>query len=116
MVPPESFSTAAPSLPAPFCSGCEAGTQCEIFSSKFFSCAIAGVTPAAKQQRQQRFSHGHSLPWHDRPFDARPHYLTCYLARPLFQGGHPVAPFLQCGELALHGFCANVLCQDCYMI
>jgi hypothetical protein len=25
----------------------DAGTQCEIFSSKVFSCANAGVTPAA---------------------------------------------------------------------
>ncbi len=47
MVPPEAFSTAAPQSSSAFCSGCDAGTQCEIFSSKVFSCANAGVTLTA---------------------------------------------------------------------
>src|ERR1700677_395391 len=47
MVSPDAFSTAAPQSSSAFCSGCEAGTQCDIFSSKVFSCANAGVTLAA---------------------------------------------------------------------
>src|SRR5580704_10090335 len=43
MVPPDSFSTAAPQSSSAFCSGCEAGTQCEIFRLKVFSCPNAGV-------------------------------------------------------------------------
>ena len=53
MVPPESFSTAAAQSSSAFCSECEAGTQCEIFSSKFLSCAKAGVTPAANSSARQ---------------------------------------------------------------
>jgi hypothetical protein len=55
MVPPESFSTAAAQSSSDFCSGCEAGTQCEIFRSKFFSCADAGVTPAASSSAKKAF-------------------------------------------------------------
>ena len=55
MVPPESFSTAAPQSSSAFCSGCDAGTQCDIFSSKFFSCAIAGVTLAASSSAKNAF-------------------------------------------------------------
>src|SRR5262249_38249864 len=47
MVPPDSFSIAAPQSSNAFCSGCDAGTQCDIFRSKVFSCAIAGDTQAA---------------------------------------------------------------------
>src|ERR1700738_5179840 len=43
MVPPDSFSTAAPQSSSAFCNGCDAGTQCDSFSSKVFSCASAGV-------------------------------------------------------------------------
>src|ERR1700722_8192516 len=46
IVPPDSFSTAAPQSSNAFCSGCDAGTQCDSFSSKVLSCASAGVTPA----------------------------------------------------------------------
>src|ERR1700733_11526147 len=46
MVPPESFSTAAPQSSSAFCNGCDAGTQCDSFSSKVFSCASAGVKAA----------------------------------------------------------------------
>jgi hypothetical protein len=53
MVPPESFSTAAAQSSNAFCSECEAGTQCEIFRSKFFSCAKAGVTPAVTSSARQ---------------------------------------------------------------
>ena len=56
MVPPESFSTAAAQSSSDFCSGCEAGTQCEIFSSKVFSCAEAqGVTLAASSNAKNVF-------------------------------------------------------------
>src|SRR6185312_4189041 len=55
MVPPEAFSTAAPQSSSDFCSGCEAGTQCEIFSSKVFSWASAGVTPAASSSAKNVF-------------------------------------------------------------
>src|SRR5215510_13531267 len=55
MVPPEAFSTAAPQSSIAFCSGCEAGTQCEIFNSKVFSCANAGVTLAASSSAKNVF-------------------------------------------------------------
>ena len=55
MVPPEAFSTAAPQSSIAFCSGCEAGTQCEIFSSKVLSCANAGVTLAASSNAKNVF-------------------------------------------------------------
>src|SRR5690242_8563023 len=55
MVPPEAFSTAAPQSSSDFCSGCEAGTQCEIFRSKVFSWASAGVTPAASSSAKNVF-------------------------------------------------------------
>src|ERR1051326_9207527 len=55
MVPPEAFSTAAPQSSIAFCSGCEAGTQCEIFNSKVFSCANAGVTLAASSNAKNVF-------------------------------------------------------------
>src|ERR1700727_3344965 len=44
MVPPDSFSTPAPQSSSAFCSGCDAGTQCDSFSSQVLSCASAGVT------------------------------------------------------------------------
>ena len=49
------LSTALPQSSRAFCSGCEAGTQCEIFSSKVFSCANAGVTPAASSSANNAF-------------------------------------------------------------
>src|SRR5215475_6864760 len=55
MVPPDSFSTAAPQSSSDFWSGCEAGTQCEIFRSKVFSWASAGVTPAASSSAKNVF-------------------------------------------------------------
>src|SRR5260221_9028249 len=55
MVPPEAFSTAAPQSSSAFCSGCDAGTQCDSFSSKVFSCANAGVTPAASSNANNVF-------------------------------------------------------------
>src|ERR1700680_5102616 len=55
MVPPDAFSTAAPQSSSAFCSGCDAGTQCEIFSSKVFSCANAGVTLAASSSAKSVF-------------------------------------------------------------
>ena len=55
MVPPDAFSTAAPQSSSAFCSGCDAGTQCEIFSSKVFSCANAGVTLAASSSAKNVF-------------------------------------------------------------
>src|ERR1700739_1249297 len=55
MVPPEAFSTEAPQSSSAFCSGCEAGTQCEIFRSKFLSCANAGVTLAASSNAKNAF-------------------------------------------------------------
>src|SRR5258706_934728 len=55
MVPPEAFSTAAPQSSRAFCSGCDAGTQCDSFSSKVFSCANAGVTPAASSNANNVF-------------------------------------------------------------
>ena len=55
MVPPESFSTAAAQSSSDFCSGCEAGTQCEIFKSKVLSCANAGLTLAASSNARQAF-------------------------------------------------------------
>src|SRR5580704_9629236 len=55
MVPPDAFSTAAPQSSSAFCSGCEAGTQCEIFSSKVFSCANAGVTLKASSNANNAF-------------------------------------------------------------
>jgi hypothetical protein len=55
IVPPDSFSTAAPQSSSAFCSGCEAGTQCDSFSSKVFSCASAGVTLAASSNAKNVF-------------------------------------------------------------
>src|SRR4051794_22087081 len=55
MVPPDSFSTAAPQSSSAFCSGCEAGTQCDSLSSKVFSCANAGVTLAANSNAKNVF-------------------------------------------------------------
>src|SRR5580693_9802054 len=55
MVPPLSFSTAAPQSSSAFCSGCDAGTQCDSFSSKVFSCASAGVTLAASSNANNVF-------------------------------------------------------------
>src|SRR6201995_888268 len=55
MVPPEAFSTAAAQSSSAFCSGCDAGTQCEIFRSKVFSCANAGVTLAASSNANNVF-------------------------------------------------------------
>ncbi len=55
MVPPDSFSTAAPQSSSAFCSGCDAGTQCDSFSSKVFSCANAGVTLAASSSANNDF-------------------------------------------------------------
>ena len=55
MVPPDSFSTAAAQSSSAFCSGCEAGTQCDIFRSKVFSCANAGVTLAASSNARNVF-------------------------------------------------------------
>src|SRR3954470_8390274 len=55
MVPPDSFSTAAPQSSSAFCSGCDAGTQCDTFSSKVFSCANAGVTAAATSSAKNVF-------------------------------------------------------------
>src|SRR5690348_5907785 len=45
MVPPDSFSTSAPHSSSDFCSGCDGGTQCEIFRSNVFSCASAAPEP-----------------------------------------------------------------------
>ena len=53
-----SFSTAAPQSSSAFCSGCEAGTQCDI-SARRFSCANAGVTPAASSSANNAFLIGH---------------------------------------------------------
>src|SRR5580692_882488 len=55
MVPPDSFSTAAPQSSSAFCSGCEAGTQCEIFRLKVFSCPNAGVMPATSSNANNVF-------------------------------------------------------------
>ena len=55
MVPPDSFSTAAPQSSSAFCSGCDAGTQCDNFRSKVFSCANAGVTLAASSSANNVF-------------------------------------------------------------
>src|SRR6476646_3891951 len=55
MVPPDAFSTAAPQSSSAFCSGCDAGTQCDSFSSKVLSCANAGVTPAASSKANNVF-------------------------------------------------------------
>src|SRR5579872_1148046 len=55
MEPPESFSTAAPQSSSAFCSGCDAGTQCDSFSSKVFSCAIAGDTRPANSSAAKAF-------------------------------------------------------------
>src|SRR5260221_5741267 len=55
MVPPDAFSTAAPQSSSAFCSGCDAGTQCDSFSSKVFSCANAGVTLAASSNANKVF-------------------------------------------------------------
>ena len=68
MVPPEAFSTAAPQSSSDFCSGWEAGTQCEIFSSKVFSCANAGVTLAASSNAKNVFLIGLIPCWRMRPF------------------------------------------------
>ena len=72
MVPPESFSTAAAQSSSDFCRGCEDGTQCEIFRSKVFSCANAGVTPAASSSANNAFLMDILSLGHDRPFCARP--------------------------------------------
>src|SRR5579871_160397 len=55
MVPPEAFSTAAAQSSSAFCRGCEAGTQCEIFSSKVFSCAEAGAAQTANSTASSAF-------------------------------------------------------------
>src|SRR5665213_1871064 len=55
MVPPLSFSTDAPQSSSAFCSGCDAGTQCDSFRSKVFSCANAGVTLAASSSAKNVF-------------------------------------------------------------
>src|SRR6202049_3859365 len=55
MVPPDSFSTAAPQSSSAFCTGCDAGTQCDNFRSKVFSCANAGVTLAASSSAKNVF-------------------------------------------------------------
>ena len=59
MVPPDAFSTAAPQSSSAFCSGCDAGTQCDSLSSKVFSCAeagaMAGVTLAASSNAKNVF-------------------------------------------------------------
>src|SRR5580704_16246153 len=55
MVPPDAFSTAAPQSSSAFCSGCDAGTQCDNFSSIVFSCASAGVTLAANSNAKNVF-------------------------------------------------------------
>src|SRR3954454_24440722 len=55
MVPPDSFSTAAPQSSSAFCSGCDAGTQCDSLSSKVFSCPNAGVTLAASSNAKNVF-------------------------------------------------------------
>src|SRR6185312_14810334 len=99
MVPPEAFSTAAPQSSSDFCSGCEAGTQCEIFSSKFFSCASAGVTPAASSSANNAFLIDILSPrMAGLCYAAR--YLTCYLAHLHFQDGHPDAPFCSAANVA----------------
>src|ERR1044072_4765975 len=55
MVPPDAFSTAAPQSSSAFCNGCDAGTQCDSFSSKVFSCASAGDTRAANSTASNPF-------------------------------------------------------------
>src|SRR5665647_3066022 len=55
MVPPDAFSTDAPQSSSAFCSGCDAGTQCDSFRSKVFSCANAGVTLAASSSAKNVF-------------------------------------------------------------
>src|SRR3954454_2981372 len=55
MVPPEAFSTAAPQSSSAFCKGCEAGTQCDSFSSKVFSWPRAGDTLAANNTANNAF-------------------------------------------------------------
>src|SRR5215469_4366723 len=62
MVPPDSFSTAAPQSSSAFWSGCEAGTQCEIFRSKVFSCASVGVALKASNSAKKLFLIVHRLP------------------------------------------------------
>src|ERR1044072_1440184 len=55
MVPPDAFSTAAPQSSSAFCKGCDAGTQCDSFSSKVFSCASAGDIAAANNTASNAF-------------------------------------------------------------
>jgi hypothetical protein len=47
--------TAATQSSRDFCSGCDAGTQCETFKSKVLSCASAGLTLAASSKARQAF-------------------------------------------------------------
>src|SRR5580698_8838057 len=55
MVPPDAFSTAAPHSSSDFCKGCDAGTQCDSFSSKVFSCAKAAVVLTASSKASRAF-------------------------------------------------------------
>src|SRR3974390_2700194 len=55
MVPPLSFSTAAPQSSRAFFSGCDAVTHRASFRSKVFSCANAGVTLAASSNAKNVF-------------------------------------------------------------
>src|SRR5262249_5559392 len=54
MVPPDAFSTAAPQSSSAFCSGCDAGTQCEIFRL-MVSSARAGAAVAATSRAKSIF-------------------------------------------------------------
>ena len=56
------FRPPRPSLPAPFAADATAGTQCDNFRSKVFSCANAGVTLAANSNAKNVFPHRHRLP------------------------------------------------------
>jgi hypothetical protein len=54
MVPPDAFSTAAPQSSSDYCSGCDAGTQCEIFRL-MVSSAQAGAAVAAQSRAKSSF-------------------------------------------------------------
>src|SRR5260221_315169 len=116
LVPPDAFSTAAPQSSRAFCSGCDAGTQCDSLSSKVFSCAqagvMAGVTLAASSNAKNAFLIDiFSLGGWSRATRRRSHYLTCYIDRAVFQAGAGSAIawftppgcdaviFLQCGAV-----------------
>src|ERR1700733_9747763 len=80
MVPPDAFSTAAPQSSSDFCKGCDAGTQCDSFSSKVFSCAKAAVVLTASSKASKAFLIGLPPLGRKRSLLSRL-YLTCYIQR-----------------------------------